>query len=180
MSMMFSGGCIRLLNKSSDNIITACVDPIILRRYRWVHFQRMAVAHHIPWTVQWIFTRQIRKWFQEDSRKDGRKLEDFCRAFLEKDAAAVEAGFTSYLRKTISIRDTSVRKEKKENFYQGILLGLLGYMGWKVRSNAEAGDGYSDIIVEVGELSGLDGKSWLCIQDGFVVPCSTITLHRFL
>ena len=99
--------------------------------------------------IQWIFTRQIRKWFQEDSRKDGRKLEDFCRAFLEKDAAAVEAGFTSYLRKTISIRDTSVRKEKKENFYQGILLGLLGYMGWKVRSNAEAGDGYSDIIVEV-------------------------------
>ena len=91
--------------------------------------------------IQWIFTRQIRKWFQEDSRKDGRKLEDFCRAFLEKDAAAVEAGFTSYLRKTISIRDTSVRKEKKENFYQGILLGLLGYMGWKVRSNAEAGDG---------------------------------------
>ena len=99
--------------------------------------------------IQWIFTRQIRKWFQEDSRKDGRKLEDFCRAFLEKDAAAVEAGFTSYLRKTISIRDTGVRKDRKENFYHGILLGLLGYMGWKVRSNAEAGDGYSDIIVEV-------------------------------
>ena len=48
---LISGGCVRLLNKSSDNIITACVDPIILRRYRRVHFQRMAVAHHIPWTV---------------------------------------------------------------------------------------------------------------------------------
>ncbi len=55
-------------------------------------------------------------------------------------------------RKRIRIRDTNVRKEMKENFYHGILLGLFaGMAGWKVKSNAEAGEGYSDITVEVEE-----------------------------
>ena len=41
-------------------------------------------------------------------------------------------------------------KEKKENFYHGILLGLLGYKSnWLIKSNAESGIGYSDILVEV-------------------------------
>ncbi len=71
------------------------------------------------------------------------KLEGFCRAFEENDTEAIEKGFTSYLRKTVSIRDTSVRKDRKENFYHGILLGLFAGMdGWKVKSNAESGDGY--------------------------------------
>lgn len=39
-----------------------------------------------------------------------RKLENFCRAFQENDTAAIEEGFTSYLRKTISILDLSVKK----------------------------------------------------------------------
>lgn len=78
------------------------------------------------------------------------KLESFCRAFEENDTAAIEKGFTSYLRRMISICDTNVRKEMKENFYHGILLGLFAGMdGWKVRFNAESGDGYSDICVEV-------------------------------
>lgn len=77
-------------------------------------------------------------------------LESFRRAFEENDVHAIEEGFTSYLRKTISIRDTSVKKERKENFYHGILLGLFGNMsGWKVKFNAESGEGYSDISVEV-------------------------------
>ena len=71
-------------------------------------------------------------------------------AFLENDTAAIEEGFNAYLKKTISIRDTNVRKEMKKNFYHGILLGLFGNMdGWNVQSNAESGDGYSDISVEV-------------------------------
>ena len=71
-------------------------------------------------------------------------------AFLENDTAAIEEGFNAYLKKTISIRDTYVKKEMKENFYHGILLGLFGNMdGWNVQSNAESGDGYSDISVEV-------------------------------
>ena len=62
----------------------------------------------------------------------------------------IEQKFTAYLKKTISIRDTNVKKEMKENFYHGILLGLFAGMdGWKVKSNAEAGEGYSDICVEV-------------------------------
>lgn len=78
------------------------------------------------------------------------KLEAFCMAFLENDTAAIEEGFNAYLKKTISIRDTHVKKEMKENFYHGILLGLFGNMdGWNVQSNAESGDGYSDISVEV-------------------------------
>ncbi len=100
--------------------------------------------------IRWIFEEQIQEWFEVETKKDVQKLESFCRAFEEKDAAAIEKGFTSYLRKTISIRDTGVKKEMKENFYHGILLGLFaGTEGWKVRSNAESGEGYSDISVEV-------------------------------
>ena len=100
--------------------------------------------------IQWIFEEQIQEWFETESTKDTQKLENFCRAFEENDTAAIERGFTSYLRKTISIRDTSVKKGMKENFYHGILLGLFaGMESWKVKSNAESGDGYSDISVEV-------------------------------
>ena len=100
--------------------------------------------------IQWIFIRQIREWFKWETEKNMEKLEDFCRAFLENDTAAIEEGFNAYLKKTISIRDTNVRKEMKENFYHGILLGLFGNMdGWNVHSNAESGDGYSDISIEI-------------------------------
>ena len=100
--------------------------------------------------IRWIFVQQIREWFQEESVKDRKKLESFCRAFQENDTKAIEKGFNEYLWNTISIRDTSVRKEMKENFYQGILLGLLAYMdGWLVKSNAESGEGYSDISIEI-------------------------------
>ena len=100
--------------------------------------------------IQWIFEEQIQDWFVTETKKDTQMLENFCRAFEENDTAAIEKGFTSYLRKTISIRDTNIKKEMKENFYHGILLGLFaGIDGWKVKSNAESGDGYSDISVEV-------------------------------
>lgn len=100
--------------------------------------------------IQWIFEEQIQDWFQAESQKDIQTLENFCRTFEKNDITAIEKGFTSYLRKTISIRDTSIKKDMKENFYHGILLGLFaGMIGWKVRSNAESGDGYSDISVEV-------------------------------
>lgn len=77
-------------------------------------------------------------------------MENFCRAFEENDTAVIEKEFTSYLRKAISIRDTGVKKEMKENFYHGVLLGLFGNMNdWKVKSNAESSNGYSDINVKV-------------------------------
>ena len=70
--------------------------------------------------------------------------------FEEKNTEKIEQLFGEYLWNTISIRDTAVAKEKKENFYHGILLGLLGYKAnWLIKSNAESGTGYSDILVEV-------------------------------
>ena len=60
--------------------------------------------------IRWIYVQQIRKWFKDESRKDTRKLENFRRAFEGNDTAAIEKEFASYLRKTISIRDTSVKK----------------------------------------------------------------------
>lgn len=100
--------------------------------------------------IHWIYMQQIRKWFKDETRKDTKKLENFCSAFEKNDTTTIEKELTSYLRKTISIRDTNVKKEMKENFYHGILLGLFGNMtDWKVKSNAESGDGYSDISVEV-------------------------------
>lgn len=81
-------------------------------------------------------------------RKDENQLKDFCKAFEEGDAQAIEQQFTQYLIKTISIRDTFT--SKKENFYHGVLLGLLSYdPDWYITSNTESGDGYSDIMIEV-------------------------------
>ena len=56
------------------------------------------------------------------------------------------------MQKTISIRDTFVQKPTKENFYHGILLGILGYKsGWTVRSNKESGNGFSDIFIQIDD-----------------------------
>ncbi len=100
--------------------------------------------------IRWIYAEQIQDWFEEETLKDSQKLEAFCHAFEENNVTAIEEGFNAYLRKTISIRDTNTRKEMKENFYHGILLGLFGAMeDWDIRSNAEAGEGYSDISIEI-------------------------------
>ncbi len=99
--------------------------------------------------VRKIFTKQIYTWFKEESAKDGERLNNFCDAIISGDAAEVEAQFNAYLGKTISIRDTFVKKQMKENFYHGILLGLVGFKdAWDVASNKESGEGYSDILIE--------------------------------
>lgn len=99
--------------------------------------------------IRMIFIRQIREWFKAETAKDSNKVKDFCQAFEKNDVSAIEEGFTSYLKKTISIRDTGAKKDMKENFYHGILLGLFGNMrNWLVLSNAETGEGYCDIIIE--------------------------------
>ena len=109
--------------------------------------------------IRKIFIDQILEWFQEEARRDTPKLDAFCAAFPKGDAETIEALFNAYLAKTISIRDTSVRKKKKENFYHRILLGLLGHReDWYIRSNAESGDKgiltnalFSDILIEIEE-----------------------------
>lgn len=100
--------------------------------------------------VRNLFIRKIREWFSDVTRNDGKTLEEFCNAFVDKDLRKIEQIFGDYLWNTISIRDTATAKAKKENFYHGILLGLLGYKAsWLIKSNAESGTGYSDILVEV-------------------------------
>ena len=100
--------------------------------------------------VRNLFIRKIREWFSDVTRNDGKTLEEFCNAFVDKDPRKIEQIFGDYLWNTISIRDTATAKAKKENFYHGSLLGLLGYKAsWLIKSNAESGTGYSDILVEV-------------------------------
>lgn len=96
-----------------------------------------------------LFIKKVREWFCDASKNDGKALEEFCNAFIQKNSQKIEQLFGDYLWNTISIRDTAVAKEKKENFYHGILLGLLGYKSnWIIKSNAESGTGYSDILIE--------------------------------
>ena len=96
-----------------------------------------------------IFKTQITEYFKESVAKDGDMLGRFCEALKNGEEKKVEDIFESYLKKTISIRDTFVKKSSKENFYHGILLGILGVKEeWYVSSNQESGEGYSDILVE--------------------------------
>ena len=102
--------------------------------------------------IRELFVRQIQEWFRETSSQDAPKLDAFCEAFPSGDAERIEQQLNAYLWHTISIRDTFVPKGRKENFYHGILLGLLQYKeDWLVRSNEESGEGFSDILIEVPE-----------------------------
>ena len=100
-----------------------------------------------------IFEEQIMQLFLNGVEKDGEQLNAFCDSLQRGNAVLVEKIFTEYLSRTISIRDTLVKKKYKENFYHGILLGILGYKkGWYVKSNEESGDGYSDILIKIQSL----------------------------
>ena len=107
-----------------------------------------------------IFVMQIKEYFDESILKDGERLSKFCDALLDGNEKYVEEIFDSYLKKTISIRDTFVKKKLKENFYHGILVGILGVKeGWQVSSNKETGEGYSDILIETE-----DGETGIIIE----------------
>ena len=100
--------------------------------------------------IRKLFIQQIRDWFRNQTIKDKKTLDKFCKAFPEQDAERIEELFNDYLWNTISIRDTASRKEQRESFYHGILLGILGCQDeWLVKSNAESGIGYSDILIEI-------------------------------
>ena len=97
-----------------------------------------------------IITDHILKMFKEKIRNDGEMLNEFCDALKNQEPEKVEELFTEYMKKTISIRDTFVQKPTKENFYHGILLGILGFKeDWSVLSNREAGNGFSDILIQM-------------------------------
>ena len=98
-----------------------------------------------------IITERILTLFQQEVKKDGKMAEQFCQALLGGKPAEVESLLNLYLQKTVSVRDTFVWKSLKENFYHGILLGILSYKNeWRVSSNRESGEGFSDIVIEMG------------------------------
>ena len=97
-----------------------------------------------------IITNHILKMFKENVKDDGKTVSDLCDAMLNQNPEKVELIFTEYMKKTISIRDTFARKPTKENFYHGLLLGILGFKeNWSVMSNRESGDGFGDILIRI-------------------------------
>ena len=139
------------LYESSDNLWSVLFATGYLTRRGTVERNRYALA--IPnREIRNIFTDQILALFKEDAGRDGERLKAFCAALAEGKPREVERLFAGYLEKTVSIRDTFVKKPTKENFYHGMLLGILGYKeGWTVTSNREAGEGFSDIMIRMDE-----------------------------
>ena len=99
--------------------------------------------------VREVFILQIQEWFKETVVHDEKPMQAFCQAFLDGNAEELQKRLTVILGKMISILDTKAKDEQKENFYHGLLLGLLrSEPNWLILSNAESGDGFSDILIE--------------------------------
>lgn len=110
---------------------------------------RLAVPNR---EIRNIITEQVLALFKQNVEKDGQLLNDFCTALSDGHTDEVERLFSEYMKKTISVRDTFARKELKENFYHGLLLGILGFKaGWSVMSNRESGNGFSDIMIMIDD-----------------------------
>ena len=106
--------------------------------------------------VRELFIDLVKDWFQEATRADSSRINRFCKAFPAGDTATIQDMLNDYLWDSISVRDTAVRSSMKENFYHGMLLGLLqSQESWSVRSNAETGIGYSDISIATPERVGM-------------------------
>ncbi len=100
--------------------------------------------------VRGIYEKRIRSWFKVKVTGDTVRWRQFCEALKAGEYKEVQRLFNEFLAMSISIRDTYVRKEMKENFFHGMLLGLLRAEGsWIVVSNAESGIGYADIRLEI-------------------------------
>ena len=103
-----------------------------------------------------LFVRMAKEWFTETARADFSRIEKFCMAFPRGDADTICEMLQDYLWDSISVRDIAIRKSLKENFYHGMVLGLLRSRGdWIIRSNEELGEGYSDISICTPERTGI-------------------------
>ena len=106
--------------------------------------------------VKELFIDLVKDWFQETTLSDSARINQFCAAFPAGDAAVIQDMLHDYLWDSISVRDTAVRMNMKENFCHGMVLRLLRSQGsWLVQSNAETGEGYSDISVCTPERTGI-------------------------
>ena len=106
--------------------------------------------------VKELFIELVKDWFQETTYADSARIQRFCAAFPAGDAATIQDMLHDYLWDSISVRDTAVRINMKENFYHGMVLGLLRSQGnWLIQSNAETGEGYSDISIQTPDRIGI-------------------------
>lgn len=97
-----------------------------------------------------IYTDKIRSWFHTKVTGNNTVWNGFCNAVETGNVTEFQAQFNEIMSESISIRDTFAKKEMKENFYHGMLLGLLQTKeDWIVKSNQESGIGYTDILIEI-------------------------------
>ena len=121
-----------------------------------------------------IYRDKIQSWYNITVRKDTQKWQAFCNAVKTGNAAEVQTLFNSYMSRSISIRDTFVKKEMKENFYHGMLLGILQCdSSWVVKSNQESGLGYCDLLLLVpGEKIGCAIELKYAEQGAYDAACA--------
>ena len=106
--------------------------------------------------IRKLFYELVEEWFRKVSRSDTARINRFCAAFPAGNTDAIQEMLGDYLWDSISVRDTAVRRNMKENFYHGMLLGLLRSQdSWLVKSNAETGEGYSDISIQTPDRVGM-------------------------
>lgn len=100
--------------------------------------------------VREVFILQIQEWFKAVVAKDDDTMKLLSRAILDKDEKQIARQLNIVMSRMISILDTKASDDMKENFYHGLLLGLLrgSNPGWLIKSNRESGDGFSDILIK--------------------------------
>lgn len=99
--------------------------------------------------VREVFVLQIQEWFKECVVDDEKPMRELCQAFLKGEPEEIQKRLNIILNRMISVLDAKAPDDKKENFYHGLLLGLLrSEANWLILSNAESGDGFSDILIE--------------------------------
>ena len=100
--------------------------------------------------VREVFILQIQEWFKAVVTKDDDTMKLLSKAILDKDEKQIARQLNIVMSRMISILDTKAPDAMKENFYHGLLLGLLrgSNPDWLIKSNRESGDGFSDILIE--------------------------------
>ena len=145
----------REVEESIDNIWSVLYSTGYLTCRRRVPGKKMELA--LPnREVRELFIELVKDWFEEMTQADSVRINRFCAAFPAGDMDVIQEMLSDYLWDSISVRDTAVRRNMKENFYHGMLLGLLRSQGsWLVKSNAETGEGYSDISIQTPDRIGI-------------------------
>ena len=100
--------------------------------------------------VREVFVLQIQEWFKAVVANDNDTMKLLSKAILDKDETILARQLNIVMWRMISILDTKAPDDMKENFYHGLLLGLLrgSNPDWLIKSNREPGDGFSDILIK--------------------------------